>query len=109
MTNKNIIALLLVSFSTAEHVIAPYISCLQYLKRIKCRVLFENYDCEPYFTIAQTDNYFRSHFLPICMLNNDNWELCYHTWTLGSTCYLDILLCCEVLSLTSTLSFKILC
>lgn len=38
------------------------------------------------------------------MLNNDYWELSYHTWSLGHTLHLDILLCCEVLSLVSSLS-----
>ena len=48
--------------------------------------------------------YFRCPSLPIDMLNNDNWELICHTRSLDCTLYLDILLCCEVLSLASNLS-----
>jgi len=51
-------------------------------------------------TLSQT--IFRYHFLSINMLNNDNWKLSYHTWSLVHTYYMDILLCCEVLFLAST-------
>lgn len=90
--------------STMEYIIASSMSCftiLCFTRRVWC----EEYDCKPYLPLLklQNANHLRYPFMPFHMVNNCNCEHCYHSWTLVSACCLDILDCCEVLSLTTTL------